>query len=205
MAIYRFQSSMHMTSNIPDDAVVNTWHFTDAVSAAVLADVVTAWATFMDNIKSIFPSTVERTAHVAKIYDLADPEPRAPILTGNWLVATAPTGTPFPAEVALCLSYEGARVSGEAQNRRRGRMYLGPLDTATGDAAGRPTTTVTDLVLAQFQTFLGDMDSANAVFGVYSRADNVLVPIETAWCDNAFDTQRRRGLAPTVRNTLLVQ
>lgn len=153
-------------------------------------------------IKGLFPATVATTAHVAKIYDLDDPEPRAPILQQNWSLGTAASGNALPSEVSLCLSYEGARVSGQDQKRRRGRMYLGPLDTGTCTAAGRPEPAGITTIQNAFLAFLVDMDAANAVFGVYSRSNDVLVVPATAWVDNAFDVQRRRGLDATERNTL---
>jgi hypothetical protein len=45
----------------------------------------------------------------------------------------------------------------------------------------------------------------NTTWLMYSKADNAYAKIESIWVDNAWDTQRRRGLKPTQRNVFDVQ
>lgn len=89
--------------------------------------------------------------------------------------------------------------------RRTGRIYLGPLGLAGYDSGdGRPT-------LLSRQDILDAMTGLNtALLGrpsgpyrlvVWSRANAATYPVQSCFVDNAYDTQRRRGLRPTVRLT----
>jgi hypothetical protein len=48
------------------------------------------------------------------------------------------------------------------------------------------------------------LTDANIGYGVYSKVDGLFTPIVQFWVDNAFDTQRRRGSAPSARQILAV-
>lgn len=193
-------STMVMASGIPDDSVVNTWHVYTVTGVPNWSDVVQAWENFMDGIRILFPATVAQSGHSVRVYDLADPEPRAPEADIAWQFGSAPTGNTLPAEVALCVSFEGVRISGTDQARRRGRIYLGPIDAAEM-TAGRPSSSwPTDLV-TYFKTFIEDLNTAGCYFVVRSRVGDNNVQVARIWVDNAFDTQRRRGVEPTSRST----
>ncbi len=106
---------------------------------------------------------------------------------------------PLPTEVAACLSY----VADRNLPRNRGRIYLGPLGTnALVTSAGRV------LVSPAFRTALREsaarLQGANGQsisWHLYSTVANQMKLITGGWVDDAFDTQRRRGTAPTVRET----
>lgn len=200
MAIFRALSTKVMQSGIAEDASVNTWHFQGTFDATVGAAVTAAWQQFMRDVHGgVPPNPVAQTGHTLRIYNIADPEPRAPIWDVGWSFSAAPSGTPLPAETCITISYQGARVSGEDQARRRGRMYIGPLSTGAM-TDGRPgSATIAGMVTA-FQTFHAALTTAGVTFGVYSRTNSALVPVTDGWIDNAFDTQRRRGVSPTSRN-----
>ena len=200
MTTWRCMSTMQMTSGIPDDAVVNTWHVYALTGSPAWADVAQAWESFMDGIRILFPGTVAQTGHSLKVYNLADPEPRAPVDTVSWQFGSAPSGTTLPSEVALCVSYEGIRISGQDQARRRGRIFLGPIDAAES-SSGRPGTSWPADLVTYFKTFIEDLNTAGVYFVVRSRVDDDDVQVARVWVDNAFDTQRRRGVTPTSRAT----
>lgn len=192
------------SSGLLDDATVNTFHVTKTGTEPVWIDVLLAWQTYMDALRNFFSAMTAETGHTLKVYDLADPEPRAPIFTGSWEFSSAPTGDPLPAEVALCISFEGARISGEPQRRRRGRMYMGPIAQSINDN-GRPGATALTNFVGFFQDFVADLNLSGGLFAVWSRMDGAAVEVVNSWVDNAWDTQRRRGLAPTHRDFAVIE
>lgn len=101
-------------------------------------------------------------------------------------------GTAGVNEVALCLSY----YSGANTPRRRGRMYLGPL-TGT-QMNNRPSINLLQGVidLGAGINALGGLDVS---WVQYSPTDNVNSDVTDYYVDNAWDTQRSRGLNPTGR------
>lgn len=202
MALYRIQSTLFMTSGIPEDAVVNTIWVESTDSAEVIAEMVPAFATNLDLFRGHFPSTVRQLNHSIKTYAMADPEPRAPIDEYSWSFTNAPTGNPAPPELAICLSFQGARVSGESQARRRGRIYLGPLDVADVASDGRPTSgLVNDAVTLGEGLLSASAGMTGGKWVVWSPTSNDSTEITNGWVDNAFDVQRRRGVSPTLRTT----
>lgn len=101
-----------------------------------------------------------------------------------------------PAEVALCLSYATVDNPDASTPRRRGRIYLGPLsDTQVG--ATRPTDTLIAAALTLGEGIAQVGLAANVTWSMFSQRDNSYHKIESIWCDDSWDTQRRRGLGPT--------
>jgi len=94
------------------------------------------------------------------------------------------------------------------KSRLTGRIYVGPLTTGTVGASEGGRTRISP-------TFRDTVaDSANKTFdllnlnlhkwSVWSRAFGALSPLTHVQTDNAFDTQRRRGTAPTIRTTTIL-
>lgn len=116
--------------------------------------------------------------------------------------AFAGNSSPGPAEIALCLSYATTDDPDASLPRRRGRIYCGPIAGATGE---RPAPSLIDLIL-DFGELLGSAGNAgNTTWVMYSRMDSTYAKIESIWCDDAWDTQRRRGIAPSSRTFRDVQ
>lgn len=211
---YRAQVSITMDTGTPADACVNVFHFDadaditldESVRLDHITDRLTAFYQTIDGV--LFPAEVGTTAGL-KIYDLADPEPRAPKRDTTIALTPAVTGA-MPSEVAICLSYQAARESGVNHARRRGRVYLGPLHIGvlqTSAGGSRPSTTARTSI-ATAATALAASTQVNrpvwAVFSPTRRAeggslDDSFTDVEDGWVDDAFDIQRRRGLAPTAR------
>lgn len=197
-------SVMNMTSGIAKDASVNTFSVAVTPPTALNAtSVASAWQTFMRALSGLFPSSVATSGHTLRIYDLADPEPRAPVYSGSWSFAGALSGASAPPELCIVTSFQGERVSGVLQSRRRGRMYLGPLDQTVVDVGRISSGDQTTIANAT----KGLVDTINAItdhrFCVWSRTDDAFVEIDNGWIDNAIDVQRRRGLTSTARATWL--
>jgi len=143
MPIGLVQVAFRHDSGLPEDAAVNTFHFEatsiSASAADVVSDIQDAFykASFPERVDDYLSGLLTGTADVT-VYNLADPQPRVPVLETT-LSVDLTTGADLPEEVAFCLSYKAASASGSPPARRRGRIYLGPLNTAALNAAtGRP-------------------------------------------------------------------
>lgn len=202
---------------IPADSVINTFHFTgvddigDMVSAVLprLRDFWNANAPSTP-LKNFYSSELNMPGARAKFYNWDDPEPRAPIADES-LGITAPafeSTTNLPGEVALCTSYRGPLESGEIPARRRGRIYIGPLNAATIQSSStnpaRPASAFRTCV-AEATERLATESTLGAGWVVWSRVNGSATPIEFGWVDDAFDTQRRRGVAATTRTNWQVE
>lgn len=135
----------------------------------------------------------------------------------NWVPANQ---NPLPAEVAVCLSFHGdltgvaeetpAGPAGPAGDihgraRKRGRIYipgLGATAVDAGSALGAPMHPNCILAIREAAIDLAsnaDLATFDIDWVVYSKAGLAAATVVGGWVDNAFDTQRRRGLTPTTR------
>jgi hypothetical protein len=207
MAILTAQYIIQMNTNIPADAVINSFHFTtpgEVVLPIELDEIVAALKEFYD----AFLPNGNKLAGILSGNDVSlqlrrikirkrqaiKPEPvlREVVYTSD---AGGAVGA-FPHEVALCLSYRGVTPAGISPRRRRGRIYLGPLSDAStlkistgGDV--RPTLFARTTV-QQAATRLRDRNGP-AIWSTYSTIDGAASPVINGWIDDAYDTQRRRG------------
>lgn len=129
------------------------------------------------------------------------------------------TDAPLPKEVAVCLSFHGdltdvpesvpvdpAGPENDLRlaSRRRGRIFLGNLalnaQVAETDGARVNPNLQRTLVLSA-ERLMNDADFATRgiTWVVYSRKADVSHDVVGGWVDDAFDVQRRRGLAPSAR------
>lgn len=165
-------------SNIPKDVAVNTWHTTGTASAAGQGiSFATSLAAFYNSIPagasarltSFYSSWINGSGITMKTYDLSDPKPRPPVVVAP-LSLTIPTTAPAPSEIALCLSYQAAKVAGLSQARRRGRIYTGPFNTTalsgSGGSVCRPAATLRN-TLALAGKALQALNTASCSWAVY--------------------------------------
>lgn len=133
------------------------------------------------------------------------------------------TERPCPSEVAGCITLRGtgwdtspinvpagpAGPAGDVRPRQRhsGRIFVGPLD---GGALAVDTTTGRVSLSSYFRSAgcyavkalsvgLDALDH-NAELSVWSRVAGVVLKVVAAQCDDAPDTQRRRGIDASVRD-----
>lgn len=196
------------------DNAVNTFHFTgvgDAEDVALIAqprirDFYNAVSfAGVPIVKNFLSSELQPEGARLKAYDLSDPEPRVPVLDMALGVtsATPIAALNLPGEVSVAASYSAAVVSGQSRARRRGRIFLGPLNngatTTTANVPARPSTgVITSLV--QASKVLAAANSDICSWMVWSRVNQSGAVIIGGHVDNAFDVQRRRGVAATARN-----
>lgn len=194
-------------TNLPRDVAVNTFAVVAAdATPGSLTDIYSAFDEFYQDIGSIFGRLVSRTAEpIFKAYDLEAPEPRVPLLESEMTLLPAPgEAAQLPPETAVCLSFKGTYASGASNARRRGRVFLGPLEAGMlSNVTSTPVVTqskVDSILTAAFVLSL-NLTNDGHYLGIYSRADSFVYRAVEAWIDDATDTQRRRGLDPGQRTT----
>lgn len=197
--VWRAQVVLQGVSDLPEDRYVTTWAFRGGTADQVAGALREFWGTPTTTggpitLLWIGGAVSPTRINTINVYALADPPPREPqAFTLAAKGGTAPTA--LPSEVAVCLSFYSERNL----PRRRGRVYIGPLGTTAlrpGAGAARPAQDLRDhLVLAAQR--LGNRGDVE--WGVVSKAAAAFYPITNGWVDDAFDTQRRRGEAPTSR------
>lgn len=207
------QATIPSKTNIPRDAVVNTFHFVGVQERSEFPGVI------IGRLDEFYTSTVTSTGDSisqymstelnfggarAKFYDMDDAEPRAPFADESMGLTqgTPITQVNLPGEVALCTSYRGDLQSGQNPSRRRGRLYIGPLNTgALASVSQSPTRPASDFynTVADATQRLAAASTLGVRWVVHSRVAGTNTPIEYGWVDNAFDTMRKRGVDPTAR------
>jgi hypothetical protein len=213
MAHYRFDVVLQNANGLPTDRYVNSLHIdisggtpatTAAAVATILGDAFNVAHGGQPILATFIGPQASRSAQASKIiwYDMAEAEPRTPHPV-TWTLgpsATAPDNVPLPAEVACVLSLQATGLNGPSY---RGRVYIGPLNVgaagATESGDSRPNTFF-QYSLRNAAQYIADQSQTNgAVWSIFSRKLGILTPTTHGYIDNAWDTQRRRGLAPSTR------
>lgn len=200
MAIIVAQDTALPTSGNLADVIVTTMWFDNTDITAAVSDIVPVMKGLINNLAGVWSQIVSQNGHVIKLTDIADPQPRYPFYEETWNTTVAPSGSTAPPEVSLVASFQGDRLSGVPQARRRGRMYVGPLRLTHLGNDGRPTPALITQLTAIMDDFLTASAAMTATtWGVYSRAGSFITEVTNGWIDNEFDTQRRRGRLATSR------
>nr|CRY97356.1 hypothetical protein [uncultured prokaryote] len=195
------QVVLHTLDAIPANYITNTFSC-DVASDFAITDWHTELAARYDAIHSVFSPNVAQLNHEIISYGRTDPEPRIPLKRTVFSFATATSGVPMPSEAALCLSFQAGKVSGGNQARRRGRVYLGPFSSTYLGGDGRPSSGLITIIKDFGDDLLAASIASDPVFTwqVYSTVNESSVDVTEGWVDNAWDTQRRRGLEPSSRS-----
>ena len=206
MTILRAQITLKTLDNIAANFTTNTLHF-DVDIDAVLPGLDATMDSVVLNIKETYDACVNvfggipQNGHEIVFYDLSQPLPRIPFRSYPMDFALAPVSARLPAEVAIVTSFKTDREAGKSDASRRNRIYLGPLAVgALNTSDGRI------LVARQNEIRDGMVQLANAsgsvddwTWVVYSPKLGEAYPVKSGHIDNAFDTQRRRGVESTLR------
>lgn len=204
---------------LAQDAVVNTFNFTGVDD---IEDMSTAIYT---RLKSFYQDTTSTSSRAVnqymsnelnfpgarlKLYDASDPEPRVPVFDESMGLTQGNIygGWPLPGEVAICSSYRAAAESGTNPRRRRGRIFIGPLNanasTQSPNIAARPSSDAISTI-AEASLRLAEASTLGAAWVVWSRKNDSGSIIHSGYVDNAFDTQRRRGVEANSRGNWEVE
>lgn len=198
----RAQVILHTADNIPENFVSNSWCFRLDASAGAGAILTPILKAFYDSIVGYYSTTILQNGHEIKYSLLPGVMPNYPFDIDNWNFGAAPAGGQLPDELAVVMSFQGLKAAGAPQARRRGRVYLGPLDV-TAATQNRPTAAFLTAIANAATTLKAAVEalSGTSAWCVWSVADASSVIVEDGWIDNAFDVQRRRGVLPTSRTT----
>jgi hypothetical protein len=215
------QVTLNRDSGLPEDVITNTYHFesddnvgTDAASGTIATDgpgLLNRLESFYMALGPLLAGSLKGTG-IIKLYDWADLKPRIVRLERTFTHTTG-VGS-LPGEVALVLSMKAKPAAGQAAARRRGRVYLGPLNTSVSQAPSatsadpRPDTNDQATMLNAARTMARGSAGGSfrlavfspTTFAITADADASWNDVETLWMDNAFDTVRSRGARATSRS-----
>ena len=199
-------------SGIPHDTVMNTWHFDiPAGSSTDATTIETALRTLYSSISTKFASNLSGAMTIAW-YNLTTLPAGPPWRTVVMTPIGPGTGNPLPDNDAIVISFH-ADLTGipefapgtRPRQSRRGRVYLGPLDSATvvtdsPNHRPRVDPALLTTLKTQLTTFLSTMtDSSGVHWQVYSPKGHTIHPVVGGWVDNRFDSVRRRQEDATSR------
>lgn len=204
--LFRAQVAIQDSNTLSRDRFVNNLYFTQIDSASVLDPftISTAIKDFYSvsaGIGAYLSPTFAATLSTIKFYDMNEPLESPPVAQ-YVLPMGAGTGAPLPSEVACCLTFHGIPQDGLTPRQSwRGRIYIGPLSTNAMDTGiggeSRPKGAFA-LALTQAGKMVHDeCVVGNSQWVIASKARQKLYPVSIFSVDNAWDTQRRRGVSPT--------
>jgi hypothetical protein len=231
---YLVTATLAHTSGLPEDSVVMDWAVAGGNPADVPshAAVLDAFAAFYSDAMPLaltsfgdyISSEISRVGspHMLRLYDitndLSGTPHGSPLAIQSFAIDAGAGGQNFPGEVALAITLEAlgredAAVEASSgttrpKQRRTGRVYIGPLKVSAGVTTGtsRPSASIITHFLEAIDVLNADLIalSNGEALGVWSRSDATVRALEAVSIDNAWDTQRRRGVAATARtrNTL---
>lgn len=191
----RAQVAWQLDSMLPRDAVQVTPCFRHQLG---LIEGAPEWQDLADDLADAINGWhVNPTIHQlqVKLYDIEG----EPINRPKAIAVRNPgsaTGTGWPREVALCLSFNG----GNNEPRNRGRIYLPYAKLGTGTPDVRPSTTIRDKAAALVPIF-ANLGGSNVDWIVWSPTALAATKVERWYVDDEYDTIRKRGLKPTTRTS----
>ncbi len=203
MGAIRAQVTLTTVDAVSENFVSNSWCFSGTDPGSDSVAIASALQVFYSALSSYLSPAIAQNGHEIKLSDLPGTPPNYPFYTTPFNLSAAPAGSPLPSEVATCLSFQGSKAAGFPQARRRGRIYIGPLDTTALDANGRPSSAMLTAITSAAATFKSTIAAlaSDTAWSIWSPTDGAAVPVANGWMDNAFDTQRRRGIDRTTRTT----
>lgn len=205
--LIRVQAVFGHTSGLPEDRMVNNFAFIyesasftfdeacDELAANALDPFYVTTGTATQALRTYMARELASLEY--RFYDLSEAPPRFPYIVPSATWTQPPLVTSLPSEVALCLSW----VAGFNLPRRRGRIYLGPLNDATLAQSGNPDPQFVADLAAKGDDLLAYSTFPSLFQVMISQADQAANQITGGWVDNAFDTQRRRGVTASSRTT----
>lgn len=208
MTTYAALVSLEDANQIPEDVITNTLHFEHAQEGPpdfanlddILFDFYNAAPADAGALTNFFTTKRISGKITFQYYDLSTPKPRVPAHIEERTLTVVGGDGQLPGEVALCLSWQAEKEAGVTQARRRNRIYIGGLSLMAANTAGRPKETMIASLASSARDMLAAADSSISwEWVVYSPTNQEQYAIADGWVDNAFDTQRRRGRAPTDR------
>jgi len=208
----RVNAVLQNANGLPEDRYINSFVFTGAPAgaaalAAICVPLVVQFYNFTAGTGTVaqwLGPQCSRAANASKCiwYDLGQSPVRTPHevpFTLGGLSGGTGGSEPLPGEVALVLSLRTTLNTA----RGRGRIYLGPFNQAsdqTGPAMdSQPSAAVRNDIAASAARLANQAVAGGCSWQVLSRAGGFITEVTHGYVDDAWDTQRRRGRAPTTR------
>lgn len=214
MPLVRSQTTLPFASGLPrDSSVLTLWWGVDGTldgtaGTEIVNRIAGAFGAWGPYISAYVPRAAGNID--VKLFDMSVPEPRPPFLPGWGFgpIPNAATNTSLPLELAICLSFTSA-VGPFISARSRGRIYLGPLvssvsSTGVAGTVPRPTSAVIDAWLDGAEVLQTVISDSRVTWQQFSPTNNAANEVTSAWVDDEFDIQRRRGAEPTARTSRTV-
>lgn len=182
----------------PKDYCVNNLYFSGGGSTAADFQRLTDALSTLYHLQNATPlwGPFNGRGFQVKGYDLADAKPRPIKAITNYTPTVWASGTMLPRQIAIVLSYYGDRNLPS----RRGHIYLGPWDMldVNGDrVTGSTMARVVDLGKKLYQL---DSGASNPwLHSVHSAKLGTTLPVAHYYCNDVYDTQRRRVPKETTR------
>lgn len=194
------------TSGLPGDVVVNDFAIQGNDVGEVPWDILEGFwnaekpgqgSALHTHLSNLLDRGTDKARIELYVIDLATGKTGSPVEVQNFTLGAVGANTSGPPEVALCTSYASAVPGGVNAQRRKGRMFIGPFSNV--QAGSKPTNNLRTDLAAATENLAADLAENGTPMCVWSRADEALFPVTRGWVDDAWDTQRRRGIAPTTR------
>lgn len=204
MSHYRAQVVWPFFSNMPSDVMTNTFSFAELTPMSLQEagdELIVHIRTFYQLVYGttyLANYIVPANAHV-NFYRIEDAPPRVPYTLPLGIAPITVSASTVPTETSCVLSFQGDRLSGSPQARRRGRIYIGGLATATmvsSTVSAYPTLNAlfTAGVRTAADNLMDDLPGSGLRWCVWSPTDQNSVLVTNGWVDNSPDTQRRRSV-----------
>lgn len=211
MANVRVMAIHQGGTGLPEDRIVNTFHFHHATrtyedleseaSTAVFAfysALGTAPNAQTVALESYYPAWIQ-SGWETRSYDLTvPPKQRVPVIRPR-VIFSFGSQPALPEEVAVVATFYG---SPPVTRRRRGRLYFGPLRNSASNnpvSNGVRTQVVPELIANLTKACQSLLINCPSWCVRSTLPSENFVPIIGGYVDDAFDIQRRRGPDPTAR------
>lgn len=152
--------------------------------------------------------------------NMVPPPHGSPAFEGATILTAAGGAEALPSECAVVMTLRGrgallrpieAADSDDPQSlvdrprqRATGRLYLGPLNVGAMEhdtnGSARVSTYLRNALRISAEAFQESLNSEGWIWAVWSRQEGELFGVTSVEVDDAFDTQRRRGVTPVARN-----
>lgn len=205
MPNYRAQVSFQDASGLPSDRFVNTFTFSGVNDLETDGPTIREWLdAFYVAVPAVGLAPIGAYLHNnivscgVRVYDTADAEPRVPYIGEDITMPTRLFGNDLPHEVAAVLTFYG---DDPVTPRRRGRIFLGPFNGQAISSTGNMGTGMVASAVKSAQTLAERWVALGMGWYVYSPSSGQYTRITRGHMDNAWDTQRRRGVDATSRVT----
>lgn len=203
MALVRFEIQQTVRpSDVPKDVVDATIYFNSGATSMAQGDH-NAWAAHIGHIwfgdtntgTSPFTMFSGRDGRVVT-YDMADPKPRPERGIFVYTPGTHENGALGPRHVCSCLSF----YAGRNLPSYRGRVFIGPhLLGVLGETIPNSIRNQLMDLAARLQQTNASGSAVSCYHSIYSEKMKLDHPVTNYWCNDVWDTQRRRLSKETLR------